>query len=48
MEIKYENGEGIGKGYNDWTFGSFVRDKDGVKAQYNAVLCDMNIKTDER
>jgi hypothetical protein len=32
MEIKDENGEGIGKGSNDWTFGSFVEDKAGVKS----------------
>jgi hypothetical protein len=48
MEIVDENGTGTGKGYNDWTFGTFVEDKDNVKAQYHASLRDMNVKIGER
>ena len=48
MEILDENGNGTGKGYNDWRFGTFVEDKKGVTAQYHAALRDMNIKIGER
>ena len=48
MEIIDENGEGTGKGYNDWRFGTFVTEKDGDAAQYHAAMRDMNIKIGER
>ena len=48
MEIVDEHGNGTGKGYNNWRFGSFVEDKKGVTAQYHASLRDMNIKIGER
>ena len=48
MEIVDENDTGTGKGYTDWTFGTFGEDKDNVKAQYHAFLRDMNVKIGER
>ena len=48
MEIVDENNTGTRKGYNAWTFGTFVEDKDNVKARYHATLRDMNITIGER
>ena len=48
MEIRDEDGNSTGKGYNDWVFGKFVERKDSSHKQYHASLRDMNMKTGRR
>ena len=40
MEKRDENGEGTGKGHNDWQFGSFEPRDDCDKNQFHASKAD--------